>query len=194
MMLNMLPKSHIKRYSLLALLVALMIALALWFGLFVRENQVAQELIASYGYFGIFLLGAVSGFNFIVPVPAAAFLPALVAANLTIPVAIIAITLGMTVGDMVGYFIGKASCAIITPDNRHRIDYIKRLQAQYHATPLLALFIYASFVPLPNELIVVPLGFLGYHLKHIFPVVLVGNLIFNSIVSLTLLGIFAQIM
>ena len=45
------------------------------------------------------------------------------------------------------------------------------------------LALYASFVPLPNELLVLPLSFFGYRLWKVFLVVLFGNFVFNTLAA-----------
>lgn len=190
----MLDKKTTTKYAALAAFVLAISAFALWFGIFVSENDVTQSLVSQYGYLGALILGIVSGFNFIVPIPAAAFVPTFRAAGESALLATMIITVGMTIGDLVGYFIGKTGRMVMLPDDhRVKIGYFDKIKERYHSAPLLLLFLFASFVPLPNELLVAPMAFLGYMIKHIFPITLAGNLVFNTIASLAFLGIFEGI-
>lgn len=179
------------KYIALAAFILAISAFALWFGIFVSENDIAQRLISRYGYVGALLLGVVSGFNFIVPIPAAAFVPTFKAAGESVTMAVAATTLGMTIGDLLGYFIGKAGRAVVLFEKqRGKIGFLEKVKERHHWTPLLFLFLFAAFIPFPNEILVAPLAFVGYRLKYIFPITLLGNAVFNLIASLLFLGIF----
>ncbi|MEK9180326.1 MAG: hypothetical protein AAB897_02855 [Patescibacteria group bacterium] len=165
-------------------------AFGLWFGVEVSENDLAQGLISAYGYIGIFLFAIVSGFNLAFPVPAITFLPAFQAAGLNIPFAVILIIAGMSIGDLGGYLIGKTGRLILSPQDKHIATDLEKIKEKYRIGPLVALFLFAAFIPVPNELLVVPLSFLGYRLSQIFFVTLAGNAVFNALAALTILRIF----
>ena len=165
-------------------------AFGLWLGVTVSESELAQELVSGYGYVGIFILSVVSGFNVVFPVPTISFLPVFQAAGMNVPFAVALTIAGMTVGDMGGYMIGKTGKVILSSSNKKTLFYLDELKGRYKVGPLVALFLFVAFAPLPNEILVIPLGFLGYHLKHIFPIVLAGNAIFNTLAALGILGIF----
>ncbi|MGV8151836.1 MAG: VTT domain-containing protein [Candidatus Nanoarchaeia archaeon] len=44
-------------------------------------------------------------------------------------------------------------------------------------------FLYTSFLPLPDDLIMVPAGFVGYPFKKIAPFALIGKIIFNTLLA-----------
>lgn len=182
------------KYVALAAFILGVSAFAMWFGIFVSENNVAQQLVARYSYIGALLLGVISGFNFVVPIPAAAFIPTFKAAGESVAMAIAFTTLGMTIGDLVGYFIGKAGREVVLLEkHRGKIGFLEKVKERHHWTPLLLLFLFAAFIPFPNEILVAPLAFIGYRLKYIFPIALAGNAIFNLIASLLFLGVFEGI-
>ncbi|MCH7759017.1 hypothetical protein IID20_01535 [Patescibacteria group bacterium] len=157
------------------------------------SSTVVEELVATYGYVGIFLMSILSGFNFLIPIPVISLLPILLTFGLDILTTIILITIGMTLGDILGYFIGKTGRLIVTPQYQRVFSRLEKIRERYNLAPLFVLFIFVSLVPLPNEILVIPLGFLGYRLLYIFPVVLLGNGIFNTIAAFGFLNFFEYI-
>ena len=187
-------KTAAKKYTVFALFFVAVTTFALWLSIFVSESEVAQELVAKYGYLGIFVMGTVSGFNLAFPVPAVAFVPVFTASGLSAVPAVILMALGMTLGDLAGYFIGRAGHEVLLKNHNSDNGILGKFREKLRRAPLLLLFLYIAFVPFPNEILVIPMGFIGYRLKHIFPVILAGNMIFNTLASLAFLGIFQQIM
>ena len=167
------------------------ISLAFWLSEEASQNEIVQNIISRYGYLGVLVASFISGLNLIVPIPAITFLPALVAAGLNHWLTIIVITIGMTMGEMVGYVIGHTGRHLASPPTivgaMNQLEHIKN---KYHINPIMVLLIYASVVPFPNETLVIPLSFLGYRFKQILPAVLAGNLIFNSLSALGLINLF----
>lgn len=64
-------------YALRLLLLSLTLFGALWLGSVASENITVQQLIISGGYIGVFLFSFINGFNVVVPIIAASFIPAL---------------------------------------------------------------------------------------------------------------------
>lgn len=149
--------------------------------MFTREN--IEGLAAAYGYAGVFFAAVLNGFNIAVPIPVIFFLPAIMEFGLNKILAFILIVLGMTCGDVLGYAIGKAGRSALTPRGRRIRIGLEKLRERYRLSPLVALFLFASFTPFPNEIVTIPIGFLDYRLKQIIPIILVGNLIFNALIA-----------
>ncbi|HET7276344.1 MAG TPA: VTT domain-containing protein [Longimicrobiaceae bacterium] len=150
------------------------------------------EFVSEYGYPGIFAVAVFSGFSLLVPIPAASFTSLLIEAGLSLPIILTLITLGMTLGDCVGFLLGKAGRSFSQDDGgptglTRRLD---RLRTRHPHSPSFILFAYAAFVPLPNELVVAPLSFLGMRFWHFFLPVLLGNALFNSLVAAGIVSVF----
>ena len=170
------------------------IGLIFWVTLFVQENVFVQDFIARYGYVSIFAISLISGLNLIVPVPAISFLPLFLAAGLNLWPTLFILILGVTAADILSYGIGVfGRNIVISAKNQRMITRLDRLRTRYYWSPLIVLFFYSIFVPLPNELLVLPLGFMGYHLRHIFPIVLLGNSIFNTLAAFGVISFFNTI-
>ena len=127
-----------------------------------------------------------SGFNIVVPIPAFVFTPLFVEAGLPFVTVAIVMGLGMTAGDVLGYAIGYVTRSLVAERAKH--SRIARLVtwAERHGKvwPYVLLGVYATMAPGPNELIIIPMAFMGYRLKYMFPIVFVGNAIFITLGSL----------
>jgi len=181
---------EIKKVHLWKVLFAVsIIALAIWLTTTIDNYDFLQKIATKYGYLGTFFVSIVGGFNLIVPVPAITFLPVLVVVGLNKWLLILIISLGTTIADSVAFLIGKYSRKFVKEKTISRMEKLKKLHEKHHWMPLAFLLVFASFAPLSNELLVIPLSFLGFRLKIILPIVFLGNLIFNSIVGLGLITI-----
>lgn len=173
--------------------VILVVLGALWLGITFAENDTVTRIVSDFGYTGLFVAAIVSGFNVIIPIPLIAFVPTFVASGLSFWFVVMVITIGMTVGDALGFFVGHSGRKLTEPDVHESklARWIVSFADKHPRGAYVLLFFYATFAPVPNELIVVPMAFLGYKLRYMAPTVLVGNFIFNTLVSLGVLQVVA---
>ncbi len=172
-----------KIWHILALI--LIIAASIWIGHAVSGSIRIQEIVQKYGYLGILFAAILSGFNISVSIPIIAFLPIFLASNLNLWIIIGIIAVGTTTADAFGYLIGRTSRSLVASQSNERISRtLQKLQNRYHWAPPLALFLFASVMPFPNEVLVIPLGFLGYRLSHLLLPLLLGNAVFTIWLSL----------
>ncbi|MAZ41101.1 hypothetical protein CL654_03210 [bacterium] len=165
--------------KVIALLV--LVGAAVFLAFEVPNNDELRALILQFGYPGILIASIISGFNVIVPIPVIAFAPALVASGLNFWAVIVTMSVGLTLGDLFGYLIGNVGRDLThgKEQNFKLVRALENLKEHHHFAPYFVMFLYAAFVPLPNEVLVIPLAFLGYKLKYLFPAFFLGNLIFN---------------
>ena len=186
--INLAPE--IKFLVSLALLVAIL-AFAFWLSVAASDNQYVQEIITRYGYFGIFAAAVVSGFNLVVPIPAVSFIPALIESGLNFWTTILILSLGMTIADVAAYILGRAGRGGFSHAlNQKVMQRLNKLRDKHQYLPLGIIFLFASIVPFPNEIIVVPLGFLRYRMTYLIGAVFLGNIIFNTLYSKGFLELF----
>jgi len=175
-----------------AKIIFLVFIFALAFGVsgMVKDSDFVSDLIRRFGYGGIFLIAVVSGFNLVVPVPAISFLPIFLVSGLNTFAVIAVIAAGMTFADFMGFLLGKASRRIAMSDfERKVLNKFEKIKEKLNWSPALALFLFASLAPIPNELIVIPMAFLGYKFTYILLPVFLGNMVFNSIYALGVVNI-----
>ncbi len=181
---------EIKFLLSLALIVAIF-AFAFWLSEAASDNTYVQGIISRYGYFGIFVTAVISGFNLVVPIPAVSFIPALVESGLNYWASILILAFGMTVADIVAYVLGRAGRGMLSGAvNQKMIKRLDKLKGRHPLISLGAIFAFASVVPFPNEVIVVPLGFLRYKMTYLMIAIFLGNLVFNLIYSKGLIELF----
>jgi membrane protein YqaA with SNARE-associated domain len=170
-------------------------ALAFWLGKLVSGNVEIQELVSRYGYAGMFLVSAISGFNLAVPIPAISFLPVFLESGLDFAVSILVISSGMTLADLVGFYLGRTGRKV-WEESSPKINMarkLERMREKHWLLPFVGVFFFAALVPFPNEILVIPLAFLGYRASYIFPAVLLGNISFNVLYSQGVLNLFKLI-
>lgn len=162
-----------------------LLALAAILGAFIaaegiRDSTSAQALVEQFGVFGITTIAFIAGLNLIVPIHAATFTPIFLSAGFSIVVIILAMVIGTTVADIVSYLFGRWSKHKTSIRYKTFHDRLERLKERYHVLILPGIFFYSAFAPLPNELILVPLGLMGYRF-----IVVIGPLVLGTLVNQT---------
>lgn len=156
-----------------------------------EANQAIQQFIAQLGYLGVLVVSFISGLNLIVPIPAVAFVPLFIGAGLNMWAVFLVMTIGMTAADSVAYLVGMTGRRLanevapaLTRSSRgrqnHYLAKIDAIRKRFYVAPLLILFLYAAFIPFPNEILVIPLAFMGYSLKHMLFPLFFGSAILNA--------------
>ena len=170
--------------------VAALAGFMVWVNLRAGSIEAARDWAAAAGYPGLLLASVVSGFNVVWPVPVALFYPFFIESGFEPAPTLATIALGMTGGDFLGYLIGNATRDLA----HHRLAGFRAraeaLHARHRLLPLGLLFLYAGFVPLPNELLVIPMAFMRYSLPAVMAAVLMGNVIFNTMVAFGVAWVF----
>ncbi|KKT25454.1 MAG: hypothetical protein UW10_C0007G0027 [Candidatus Magasanikbacteria bacterium GW2011_GWA2_43_9] len=147
----------------------------------IEHSDVVENIVSRFGYVGMFLLAAVSGFNLVVPIPAIGFYPVFAELGYAPAVIIGIMSLGMTLGDSIGYLLGRTGKDMLAASSsRHVNDVFHRLYLRHQVLPFVFLFFYVAFVPLPNELLVIPMAIAGYRYWHMAVVLCLGNMLFNT--------------
>lgn len=183
--------TEIRKWLLHLTIIIAVFALAFWLTRFVQHNSVLQDLVFSYGYLGIFAVSVFSGLDFIVPIPAISFVPLFLESGFSFWPTIFIMVLGVTVADTVAYIIGVVLRRVTSESYDSKIvRRLDRLRSRFYWGPVVALFFFALIVPFPNELILLPLGFMGYHLRHLLPVLFLGNGLFTIGAAFGIVSVF----
>lgn len=179
-----------KNLTLKIVFIIIFILFAIFISVEARENEFIRRSINDYGYLGIFIISLISGFNLVVPIPAITFLPAFVESGLNEYWIILLITAGMATADSIAFFIGKTGKQIaLSGAQKGLLNKLEGIRQRSHGIPIVLLFLFAAFAPLPNEVILIPIAILGYRFITILPVIFLGNFIFNILVGAGILNL-----
>jgi membrane protein YqaA with SNARE-associated domain len=136
------------------------------------------DLITKYGYAGAFLLSIFGNFTIFFPVP---FTITIYAFGATLNPLILGLVcgIGSTVGEFSAYLIGVGGRKVIEGRYEERLESAKRLIHRYGAT---IIFLFA-LLPLPDDVILIPLGVLRYDLKKALGAMFLGKTIMLTFVA-----------
>ncbi len=134
------------------------------------------ELLKGYGYLSIFLVSAVGNMIPYTTIPYLVLVMAY-ASTLSSPTqqALVAIisALGASIGKIVVYFIGRSASKIVSTNTRRRLKVFAKLASK---GIFIAIFLFAA-LPLPDDVIYLPVGMSGYSLVKYFIAVFSGKII-----------------
>lgn len=182
-MTELLAQNKIRVISILLIIMLLVVA-AFFASGYIEQDYWARQLAQTYGYPAVFLIALVSGFNILVPIPAATLIPLFTEVGLSFYPLVLLVAFGMTMGDVIGYFIGYAGRSVIAGEKEEKMTTrLLKMKEKNKHWPLVFLGIYSFTFPLPNELVVIPMSFIGYRLNRMAPILLVGNTVFTLFVA-----------
>jgi membrane protein YqaA with SNARE-associated domain len=167
---------------------------AAWYvNIHAAQNDVIRDAVERGGYPMLLALSAASGFNLAVPIPIVSFFPFLMELGFHPWWALATIAFGMTLGDLVGFLLGVAGRRALEGREIKAFQGLERLRERHAKLPLVALFLYASFAPIPNEVVVIPMALLGYPIVGVGSALFAGNIIFNGLFALAGMGFFGAV-
>ncbi len=145
----------------------------------ISDDAVIKTWIATYGYFVAIFVSFITGFKFIVPVPTITFLPIFVSAGLS-P---LLIALLLAVGTSLAYIVEYAESRKLLKNiqNKEALSWERRIihwKQKHPALPILFLFLYFSFVPLPSEL-TLPIATAHYRNTTVLTTAFLGHCVYN---------------
>ncbi len=158
---------------------------------FVGAHDGAKEIVARFGYAGVFIVSFISGVRVIVPVPPATFIPVFSGAGLTTGLIIVALTVGTIVADFVGYCIGLWSKGFIANHYPKIHDFLVSLNIKHHALLFPTIVAYTSISPFPNEALVIPLAVIGIPFSHFFFPLAIGTVCYHTLTVYGIQNLFA---
>ena len=129
-----------------------------------------MELVTVYGYVGAFLVCIIGNISIFIPIPFALIVYAFGSTLNPLLLGLVS-GLGSAIGEMVSYFLGWGGRKIIEGKYGSRLDAVKRLITRYG---VLSVFLVA-LLPLPDDLLLIPLGMMRYDFKKTFIALLLGK-------------------
>jgi membrane protein DedA with SNARE-associated domain len=93
---------------------------------------------------------------------------------------IILASIGGVTGDLIFVFFGKKMKENINKEpNKKILDFFKRQKDSFYLS--FFIFLYATFFPMPNEVMTLVLGYLKYPIKRFIIPLTIGNIFYFSI-------------
>ena len=157
---------------------------------YVQDNNAAQNLVEQFGYLGILALSIIIGLNLFLPIPAATLAPIFVAAGFALPAIIATVVAGSMFADGVGYLMGVGGKRIAKHAHPAFQKKMQALARRHHTLLLPFVFLYATFSPFPNELILIPLAISGIKYRVLFIPLLLGTILYEAVIAYGLTGAF----
>lgn len=167
-----------------ALLFSSILALTFYAAYFVTSNTAAQELLAQFGYVGVFVLAIVTGLNVILPIPAVTLTPVFIAAGLSLPFIVAALVLGTIAADAIGFWLGHFGTPYIKTNHPQSYAWFEELYTKKRWWLIPTICLYVAFIPLPNELFLLPLAVLGMPFRTLLIPLIIGNTINQTLLAL----------
>ncbi len=186
-------KKIVHSLTLLIAIVAIM-GFSLFLTQYVTTDTESQLLVQQYGYLGVLIISFITGLSFISPVPAATFTPIFTAAGIPLFVAIILAVIGTTAANFVSYYIGRLGHEF-TNTNYPKLQakivdiYTKRKDL----LPYLV-FGFAAFIPLPDEIYLIPLGIIGVKIRDFILPLFLGTIFFQTATAFGFQNVFSVIL
>lgn len=143
------------------------------------SSEMLKELLQTYGVLGVFL---VSLFGNVIPYSTIPYLffviiyASRVQDVLTNILIIIFGGLGAAIGKLVVYYIGRTARVVMSPQTRRNMELFARIASK---GIFLAVFLFAA-LPLPDDVLYVPLGVSGYSVGKFFVALLLGKIIITG--------------
>lgn len=157
------------------------------------ENQTATDFILSYGYLGVFILAIIGGLNLFVPIPAATFVPIFTEAGLFLPLIVVFLVIGTTIADLIGYWLGTVGRDFAKVSRPKLVKRLTKLRRKHRRLTIPVVAAYAALVPLPNELLLIPLAVMGVKLRILLPALILGTIVSQTILAYGFQNVFTYL-
>ena len=183
------PRKTIELAFILGLATVIIVS-AFYLAHFIEENESARLIVEYYGVLRMVGISIISGLNLFIPVHAATFAPMFAAAGFSKLSIIGSLVVGTLVADLLSYQLARWSKA---PARAHfpRFDaWLMGLRERHHAYILPATFVFAAFIPFPNEILLIPLGLMGYHFRTFALPLILGTIVNHALYAYGFVSIF----
>lgn len=137
-----------------------------------------SDIVTNYGYTGAFFISIFGNFTVFFPVP---YIITIYAFGATLNPLLLGIACGVgaTIGEFSAYLIGRGGRRVLDDRYGKQLETAKKLVQNYGMT---IIFLFAV-LPLPDDLILIPLGMLRYNLKKAIVAMFLGKLVMCTAVA-----------
>jgi len=147
-----------------------------WASLFAGFLQWSQEMIASFGYLGVFVVSFVSTATIFLPAPGFLFIIAASAFLNPLLVAVVSAA-GMALGELTGFFIGKGGGRVL---DRKEKKWLKKGEKWFQEGKGFLFIMLFAATPLPDDITGIVGGMFSYDLKKFLLASFLGKLLMNT--------------
>lgn len=183
-------KEKLRHILVLVIIIVFVVLGVIELTTFINENTNAQMIVSKLGYLGVLGIAIIAGLNIFLPFPAAAFVPIFTAAGLWLPLITLMLIIGTTIADCIGYLIGKMGKDFVATEYPTTYKRFLRITTKNHRLLLPFIFIYAAFVPLPNEAFLIPIAMMGVPLRTFIIPLVAGTVVHQTVLAYSVQGIF----
>tara|TARA_Y100000310_G_C20374624_1_gene665139 strand:- start:123 stop:689 length:567 start_codon:yes stop_codon:yes gene_type:complete len=144
---------------------------------FISPDAIVAKIGARNGYIILFLISAIGGVSSATASSYYLAVSVLAAGGLNPILLGIIGGVGVTIGDSLFFLLGRKGQQFSTKKLHEKSEKLYRwMERSPKGFIPLFIFIYVGFTPFPNDLMTVPLGFLGYSYKKTLIPLLLGNI------------------
>ncbi|KKS92384.1 MAG: hypothetical protein UV67_C0005G0047 [Parcubacteria group bacterium GW2011_GWC1_43_12] len=164
----------------------IILALIAWgiFLYFVGPEKIVEFLGYQNSYIAAFIISLIGGTSVFTTASFYATVATLAAGGLNIFILATIAGIGAALGDSFFFFLGTKGRKMSSPSFKKRLDrFSKWLRRLPNWTIPFFAFIYAGFIPLPNDVMMISLALGKYKFRKIIPFVLAGDIVLMLIIS-----------
>lgn len=141
----------------------------------------AESTVITWGYIGIFFVNMVSSASIILPLPGALVTFAFVTTLNPWLIGLVA-GVGSAVGELTAYGIGLGGRKVVKEKYKKQLEKAEALIHKHGAFSIIVLF---AATPLPTDVVGVLSGVIRYDIRKFFLAVLIGKIIFYTVLVLS---------
>jgi membrane protein YqaA with SNARE-associated domain len=139
-----------------------------------------QKVAVQYKFLGVFIISLLGSASIVFPIPYTLVILFLGMNHIIDPLTLtVAGGLGSAVGQLSGYYIGCFGAKLVGVERRRRMEFFVRMFKKY-GSALVFLF---ALTPLPDDLIIIPLGVLRYGFLRVFIPLLMGKVLMCFLIA-----------
>jgi membrane protein YqaA with SNARE-associated domain len=170
-----------KTTYILVLLMVLLWSVAVYF---VSPEMIVSRL-GGHTFPAVFVAGVLGGTSILFPFPYYLVVATMAAGGASPFLVGVCAGAGVMVGETTSYLVGHAGRAVLPAQATEVFGHLHRWVSNTHSAKFYGfLFVFGSVMPLPNDVIVVPLGAAGVTYWRVMLPLGAGNIVFNTATAL----------
>ena len=189
--LNLKKIAHL---TIILLIITLLLSLSIYLTKYVANDLAAQLFVQDFGYIGVLLISFIAGLNLFIPVPAATFIPIFTAGGISLLTAIPLLIIGTMTANLLSYVVGRLGNQFTRLHYPRIQQKIFRLYFERRELLPYLVFCFAAFIPVPDEVYLIPLGIIGVKLREFIVPLFLGTVFFQTMTALGFQNIFQIIL